>query len=254
MIPKEALIKRAWFRFYAELNDFLPPERRMVACEHRFIAAAPVKDMIESLGVPHTEIDLILANGQSVDFTYVAQAGDRISVYPVFEALDIAPLVRLRPQPLREPRFVLDTHLGRLAGYLRMAGFDVLYRNDYGDEELARVSRDERRILLTRDVGLLKRGMVTHGYFVRETAVRRQFAEVMRRFDLFRSVRPFTRCLRCNTVLEKADKTEVAGRLPPRAAELFNEFRQCPACGRVYWKGGHYRRMSEFLTSAGQLS
>jgi len=254
MVPKEALIKRAWFRFYAELNDFLPPERRMTAFEHGFIDAAPVKDMIESLGVPHTEIDLILANGQSVDFTYVVQAGDRISVYPVFEALDIAPLVRLRPQPLREPRFVLDTHLGRLAGYLRMAGFDVLYRNNYGDEELARVSRDERRILLTRDVGLLKRGMVTHGYFVRETAVRRQFAEVMRRFDLFRSVRPFTRCLRCNTALEKAEKAEIAGRLPHRAAELYDEFLRCPECGRVYWKGGHYRRMREFLAAAGQLS
>jgi uncharacterized protein with PIN domain len=247
------IVKSAWFRFYAELNDFLPPERRMAAFERRFIDSAPVKDMIESLGVPHTEIDLILANGKSVDFSYVVQDGDRVSVYPVFEALDITPTIRLRPQPLRESRFVLDTHLGRLAAYLRMVGFDTLYRNDYGDKELAGASRDEGRILLTRDVGLLKRTAVTHGYFVRETAVRRQFVEVMRRFDLFRQARPFTRCLRCNTLLEKVSEEEIADRLPPRAAALYHEFRRCPGCARVYWKGGHYDRMREFLEAAGRL-
>jgi uncharacterized protein len=247
-------MKHAWFRFYAELNDFLPPERRLIAFEHGFIDLAPVKDTIESLGVPHTEVDLILANGQSVDFSYVVRDGDRISVYPVFEALDITPLVRVRTEPARQSRFVLDTHLGRLAGYLRMAGFDTLYRNDYADAQLAAISHDEHRILLTRDVGLLKRGMVTHGYYVREIAVRRQFAEVMRRFDLYRAARPFTRCQRCNGVLETVPKAEIAARLPPRTAELYDEFRQCPGCGRLYWKGGHYRRMREFLTSAAQVS
>lgn len=248
------MVKSAWFRFYAELNDFLPAERRMTSFERKFIDAASVKDMIESLGVPHTEIDLILVNGKSVDFRYTVRDGDRISVYPVFEGLDISPVTRLRPQPLRESRFVLDTHLGRLATYLRMAGFDTLYRNDFADDELAAVSRDERRILLTRDAGLLKRAAVTHGYFVRETAVRRQFAEVMRRFDLFRQARPFTRCLRCNTILQVAIKEEIADRLPPRAAELYHEFLRCPGCDRVYWKGGHYERMREFLADAGRLS
>ncbi len=240
---------RADFRFYAELNDFLPPGRRARAFSHDFIDAATVKDMVESFGVPHTEIDLILANGESVDFTYTVRDGDRISVYPVFEALDIAPLARVRPEPLREPRFVLDTHLGRLAGYLRMAGFDTLYRNDYGDEELARISGEEGRILLTRDRGLLKRSMVTHGYSIRETAVRRQIVEVLRRFDLFRLARPFVRCMRCNALLAPARPEEVAARVPPEAARLHNEFLACPGCGRVYWKGGHYRRMRAFLES-----
>ncbi|MGA2591083.1 MAG: Mut7-C RNAse domain-containing protein [Bryobacteraceae bacterium] len=248
------LIKCARFRFYAELNDFLPAERRMVAFAHIFVDAAPVKDMVESLGVPHTEIDLILVNGQSVDFSYIVRDGDRISVYPVFEALDITPLIRLRPLPLREPRFVLDTHLGRLAGYLRMAGFDTLYGKDCDDEELARISRDAGRILLTRDIGLLKRGMVTHGYYIRETAVRRQFPEVIRRFDLSGATRPFTRCLRCNAMLDAVARAEIAAQLPPRTAEFYDEFRRCPECRRVYWKGGHYRRMREFLASAGQLS
>ncbi|MEK7405630.1 MAG: Mut7-C RNAse domain-containing protein, partial [Acidobacteriota bacterium] len=146
----------AHFRFYGELNDFLSPERRMTAFPHSFELPAPVKDMIEGLGVPHTEVDLILANGESVDFSYVVRDGDRISVYPVFESLDITPLLRLRERPLRQPRFVLDAHLGKLAAYLRMLGFDTLYRNDYQDPELVALAARDKRILLTRDVGLLK--------------------------------------------------------------------------------------------------
>ncbi len=238
---------RALFRFYAELNDFLPPDRRFRAFARDFINAAPVKDMIESLGIPHTEIDLILANGESVDFSYVVRDGDRISVYPMFEALDIAPLLRVRPRPLRDPRFVLDTHLGRLAAYLRMMGFDSVYRNRAGDDELARVSRDERRILLTRDVGLLKRGAVTHGCYVRETGARRQLAEVMRRFDLAALAQPFRRCLRCNALLESVPKERVAASLPPGTAALYDEFFRCTGCGQVYWKGGHYRRMRALI-------
>jgi uncharacterized protein with PIN domain len=240
-------LAQALFRFYAELNDFLPVERRFVEFAQDFLDIATVKDRIESLGVPHTEVDLILVNGNPVDFTYRVADGDRISVYPVFEAFDIAPVTRLRPEPLRDPRFVLDIHLGRLAAYLRLIGFDTLYRNCYADEQLAAISRDEHRILLTRDVGLLKRSAVTHGYFVRQTEVARQISAVVARFDLCRRVRPFTRCLRCNTPLEDVDKASVAAELPPRTAELYTEFRRCPRCRRVYWKGGHYRRMRLIL-------
>jgi hypothetical protein len=190
MVPRQLAVKCASFRFYAELNDYLPLERRMTAFEYRMVEAVPLQDTIASLGVPLREIDLILANGQSVDFSYVPRDGDRISIYPVFEALDIAPLVRVRPEPLREPRFILDARLGRLAVYLRAAGFDTLYRRDIGNEELARISRDERRILLTRDSELLERTDITHGYVVRDTTIRRQWDEVMRRFDLFRLARP----------------------------------------------------------------
>jgi len=234
-------------RFYAELNDFLPMELRFQELSYGFLDVATVKDRIESYGVPHTEVDLILVNGEPVDFTYRVQDGDRVSVYPVFEAFDIAGLTRLRPEPLREPRFVLDTHLGKLAAYLRMVGFDTLYRNCCTDEQLAAVSRDERRILLTRDVGLLKRSAVTHGYFVRETDSRRQLAEIVRRFDLARLMLPFSRCMRCNGALRSAAKEEVRDRIPPGAAELHEEFRQCGECGRVYWQGGHYRRMREWV-------
>ncbi len=238
---------QAEFRFYAELNDFLPEARRYVPFVHHFHARASVKDMIESLGVPHTEIDLILVNGESVDFSYIVQDGDHISVYPVFESFDITPVLRVRPRPLREPRFVLDTHLGKLAAYLRMMGFDALYRNDYEDAELACISRDERRTLLTRDRGLLKRSMVTHGYCVRSTHPRQQIIEVLRRFDLLRMVEPFKRCIRCNGPLEPVDKMAIADRLPPRTRRYYDTFRICRDCGQIYWRGSHYERMQRFI-------
>jgi hypothetical protein len=205
--------------------------------------------MIQALGVPHTEVDLILVNGQSVDFSYLVQDGDCISVYPVFEAIDITPVVRVRPQPLREPRFVLDVHLGRLAGYLRMLGFDTLYRNDYADQELAHISSSQGRILLTRDRGLLKRSIVSHGYCLRATNPRQQLAEILRRFDLYWLIKPFQRCIRCNSLLQPVEKARVINRLPPQIQSDYDddEFRLCQSCDRVYWPGSHYDRMREFI-------
>jgi uncharacterized protein with PIN domain len=225
---------KADFRFYAELNDFLPSSRRYVTFAHSFQLRASVKDLIEAQGVPHTEVDLILVNGEPVDFSYLVREDDRISVYPFFESLDITSLVRVRPEPLPEPRFVLDTHLGRLAAYLRMLGFDTLFRNDFADEELALISSREHRILLTRDAGLLKRSVVTHGCWVRETNARRQVIQVLRRFNLFDVIAPFLRCLRCNGLLEPVRKEDVLDRLPPRTKHLYEEFRLCPACGGLY--------------------
>ena len=240
-------MKRAYFRFYAELNDFLSLARRQVGFVHSFEGRVSIKDAIESLGVPHTEVDLILVNGESVDFSYLVQEGDRVSVYPVFESIDISPLVRVRPRPLREPRFVLDTHLGRLMAYLRMLGFDTLYQNDYMDQELAQISRREGRILLTRDRGLLKRSIVTHGYCVRETDPRRQLVEVLRHFDLFGAIEPFRRCIRCNGLLRPVSKRVVSDRLPPKTQQYYDEFRICQDCDQIYWKGSHYQRMQQFV-------
>ena len=240
-------MKHAAFRFYAELNAFLPPGRRMVSFDHPFLLSGSVRDMTEALGVPHTEVDLVLINGESVDFSHPVQDGDRISVYPVFESLDITPLVHVRPRPLRQTRFVLDTHLGKLAVYLRMVGFDTLYRNDYADETLARISSGEGRILLTRDRELLKRSMVTHGYWLRATDPRQQLVEVVRRFDLFRAIAPFQRCLRCNGLLEPVAKHAVSDRLQPKTRAYYDEFSICRICDRVYWRGSHYRRMQRFI-------
>jgi len=239
--------KQVDVRFYAELNEFLALWRRGGATPYTFEVSGSVKDMIETLGVPHTEVDLILVNGEPEDFTYRLRNGDRISVYPVFESIDISTLVRCRPQPLRESRFVADTHLGRLVRYLRMLGFDTKYRDDTQDGELAATSSEERRILLTRDRGLLKRSVVTRGYCVRATDPREQLREVLRRFDLSAAVAPFSRCVHCNSLLRPTHKELISDRLPPKTGQYYEEFHVCPGCERIYWKGSHYRRMQRFM-------
>lgn len=237
----------AWFRFYEELNDFLPAHRRKVRFAHRFSRRASIKDMIEALGVPHTEIELLLVNGNSVDFTHIVSNGESISVYPVFESLDIRPVLKLRAEPLRKTRFVLDGHLGRLARYLRLLGFDTLYRNDYRDEELAEISASRQRILLTRDRRLLHRSIVTHGYFIRETRPLLQTSEVLRRFDLYADIKPLCRCIRCNGMLTVVGKEQIAHRLEPKTRRYFDEFRMCRDCRQIYWRGSHFRKMRDLI-------
>jgi len=237
----------AFFRFYAELNTLLPVNDRFQEIAQVFKGSQTVKHLIESLGIPHTEIDLILVNGNPVDFSFIPMEGDHISVYPVFESFDILTLIRLRPIPLRDSRFVLDGHLGRLAAYLRMLGFDSLYRNDFSDEELAQISENEKRILLTRDRGLLKRSKVTHGFLLTPRDPRQQLLAVIHRFDLVSSFKPFARCLACNGILENVSKEAVVNLLEPRTKQYFEKFKQCADCGKIYWKGSHYERMLGFI-------
>ena len=244
---------QAELRFYEELNDFLMPALRKVAFSHEFARRASVKDMIESFGVPHTEVDIILVNGHSVDFSYIVQDGDHISIYPVFESLDISPLLRLRPAPLRSPAFVLDSNLGRLARYLRLLGFDCLYQNDFNDETVATIADQEQRIVLTRDRALLQRKIITRGYFVREVRPRLQVKEVLARFDLYRLVKPFNRCIRCNGDLQAVDKQTIEGRLEPKTRQYFDSFRICTACGQIYWQGSHHARSLRLIEELTKL-
>lgn len=242
-------MKKARFRFYEELNDFLPVEHRKITFPYHFNGRPSVKDAIEAIGVPHVEVDLVLVNGQSVDFTWHIRDGDRISVYPVFESLDITDITRLRPQPLRETRFILDVHFGGLARYLRMLGFDTAYDNSWDDNEIIETAVREHRIILTHDVELLKDGRVTHGYWVRSNGTHNQVREVFDRFDLRKLVKPFSRCLVCNALLRAADRDEVEDRLPFDTLLIYDEFHECQSCGRVYWKGSHYDNMKLFLES-----
>jgi uncharacterized protein with PIN domain len=235
--------RRAEFRFYAELNDFLPRRHRFATVTRAFDGEASVKDLIEAAGVPHTEVDLVIVNGHSVDFAYRVRDGDRIAVYPVFEAFDIAPIAAVRALPLREPRFAADAHLGTLARHLRLLGFDTSYDRDWADAALAATAHAEHRIVLTRDVGLLKRNLVTHGLFVRATDPRTQILDVARRLQLLSRVRPFTRCLECNGVLAAVSKHDVAGTVPERAWRCHEEFMRCAHCARVYWAGTHHQRL-----------
>jgi len=245
--PAGSRLARACIRFYAELNDHLLPSDRYREVEKTFFVSPTVKDAIESFGVPHSEVELIVINGESVGFGQLLHDGDRVAVYPVFESVDVTPELRVRERPLRDLKFVLDVHLGKLAGYLRMLGFDVVYRNDASDPELVRISSEEQRVLLTRDRGLLMHSAITHGYWVRATDSRRQAAELVRRFDLKSAFDPFSRCIACNTLLHRVEKAAVAERLQPRTAEVFQEFLRCGGCGRIFWKGSHYRRMRQWI-------
>ncbi len=242
----------AEFRFYEELNDFLPPERRRTSFAYSVAGTRSVKDAIEAIGVPHTEVDLILVDGLSVGFDRVLRGGERVAVYPVFERLDIAPLQHLRPRPLRRPRFVLDVHLGKLARHLRMAGFDCLYRNDYRDCDIVTAALTEQRIILTRDKGLLKQRLVTHGYYVRYTESEKQLGEVVRALQLEAGLRPFTRCRECNAPLREVPKAEVTARLPEKARAAYQRFRLCSGCRRVYWEGTHFERLRRLLQLAAE--
>jgi uncharacterized protein with PIN domain/sulfur carrier protein ThiS len=237
-------MSQAEFHFHAELNDFLGLARRGAAVTYRFGGRVSIKDTIESLGVPHTEIEAIVVGSTVVDFAYIVRDGDRVEVFP-----SPAPTAHatLRPPFPGQPRFVLDTHLGQLASYLRMLGFDTLYRNDYPDEELARIASQEPRILLTRDRGLLKRSIVTYGRFVRATDPRLQVVEIVRRYQLAGWKMPLRRCLACNGLLRPVRKEDVLDRLALNTRNYFHEFSQCESCGRVYWKGSHYDRMRRFV-------
>lgn len=238
---------RIELRFYEELNDFLVPSLRKIEFSHYLDRKASIKDIIESFGVPHTEVEIILVNGVSVDFSYIAQDKDRISIYPMFESLDVSPLLRLRPKALRTPRYVLDCNLGRLARYLRLLGFDCLYRNDYDDKVVAKTSSEQQRTVLTRDRALLKRKIITHGYFIRETKPRLQVTEVLQRFDLYRSITPFSRCTHCNGELQDVSKQAIESRLEPLTKKYYDRFRICTACRQIYWQGTHHRRAQRFV-------
>lgn len=236
------------FRFYGPLNDFLPWQWRGSRFAHALRGPASVKDVIESLGVPHPEVDIIIVNGQPADFAYRMQDGDEVAVYPVFHRVDITGVRRVGTDPPQPVRFVLDVHLRKLAALLRLAGFDTLLRAE--DAEVANVSAAEGRVALTRDIGLLKRSVIQHGYWIRQTNPELQLVEVLQRFDLAERMDPFVRCMECNTLLVPVDVDTVAERLPPGTRECFSRFHRCPGCDRIYWQGSHYDRLVRLLAGA----
>jgi uncharacterized protein with PIN domain len=239
--------KKIHIRFYEELNDFLPKNKRKTTYILEISSHQNIKDIIEAEGIPHAEVDLILANDESVGFEYRPAEGDRFAVYPVFESLDISSITRLRPKPLREIKFILDVHLGKLVRYLRMLGFDCYYRNDLEDDFIVEKSLEQKRIILTRDLQLLKNGRVTHGYFVRSTDPKKQLVEVIKRFDLKKFMDPFSICMECNGRLKKADKSKIEHKLEEGTRSSFDIFYQCEECEKIYWAGSHFEKMQNLI-------
>ena len=235
----------ATFRFYEELNEFLPREHRKRDIPYPFKGKPSVKHAIEAHHVPHTEVELILVNGEPVGFDHPLADGDRVAVYPVFEGLDISPVLKLRPAPLRNTAFILDVHLGKLAKRLRMLGFDAAFDWRLDDRGIIRRALAEHRIILTRDRRLLHARVVTHGCHIYSQEPTEQMGQVLRRFDLYRNIQPFTRCLTCNGCLEDVSKEEILHLLEPKTRLYYDVFRRCGGCGQIYWKGSHFKGLEE---------
>ena len=225
----------AYFDLQPDLQFFLPRDKRNITIALAFKGRQSLKHLIESLGVPHTEVDQVTVNGQARSLDGVPHNGDRIEVRPAAPGCPV------------EARFLLDSHLGRLAAYLRMLGFDCLYDNDYHDDGIADILAEDPHILLTRDRRLLMRKVVQSGYCLRSLEPSEQLVEVVRRFDLSGKTTPFHRCLRCNHPLEPVNKNTVLDRLQPLTKRYFDEFHLCPACNQVFWKGSHFERMQTLI-------
>jgi len=240
-------MSEAIFRFYEELNEFLPKQRRKTDFQVDFKGRRTIKDMIEALGVPHTEIDLILINGKSVDLTYRLQDDDRVSVYPVFESLNIKNVTRLRKIPLRKTKFIADIHLGDIVKYMRVLGFDVYFKPSLFTQKIIEISKKENRIILTKSRRLLKIKEVTHAIFIRPGTTAEQIKKIVDFLDIKDSIKPFSRCLRCNNLVKSVSKESIADRIPPKTREFCDQYTYCDLCDKIYWNGTHFIKMNKAI-------
>lgn len=233
----------AYFKFYGTLNDFLSPLKKETWITYGFTNAPAVKDAIEAIGVPHPEVQEIRVNGWVAGFYYPLQPGDHVAVFDYSKER----VNNLLPAPAVANAFVLDVHLGKLARALRLLGIDSAYQNNFSDQDIARIAQTEGRVVLTRDIGLLKHKVIQKGYWLRSQQLEAQLAEVIQRFDLGPLFQPFSRCIACNGAIEPVAKQSVLKKLPPDTIKYFHQFYQCPNCGRVYWKGSHFDKMQRLV-------
>ncbi len=228
-----------------DLDFFLASRTRGGKVERRLGEKTSVKDVIESCGIPHPEIDLIVVNGKAVDFAYALTADAEIELYPPEIQSSKFREKRLQVFTIRE--FVADGHLGKLVRDLRLLGIDVVYDPAAEDRQLVAIASRNSRALLTRDRRLLMHAAVKHGYYLRSQNPLEQTIEVLRRFDLGSILSPFSRCLRCNALLEPAEKEKVIDHLEPLTKIYYDQFRRCTGCAQVYWSGSHFTKLQKRL-------
>jgi uncharacterized protein with PIN domain len=232
-------------KFHGDLAFFLKSKEARGIVQRALAEKSSIKDVIESCGVPHPEIDLILVNGQPVDFKYRLDHDAEVDVYPVASPPDLLPEKRLQARGLK--KFLADGHLGKLVRDLRLLGLDVLYDPDAEDRQLLQLAKTSDRALLTRDRLLLMHAVVQHGYYLRSQDPLEQTVEVVRRFELSSAVEPFTRCVRCNAPLQQVEKSEVLQKLEPLTKIYYEHFRRCTGCGQIYWAGSHFSKLQKRL-------
>jgi uncharacterized protein with PIN domain len=240
-------MNNVFFRFYEELNGYLPEGKGKVWFEYVFSGAVSIQEVFQAMEIPTDEVDLILVNQESRGLDYTLHDGDRISVYPVFELFDLSGISQVREKPLRNPRFICDVHLGRLCKYLRMLGWDTLYSNQYSPDEIIAIARQEKRIILSRSYQLTRHKEVTHSYWIWSPDPLVQIKDLIRKMDLSNLTNPLTRCLNCNHKIVPIEKQKILNRLQAGTAQYFKEFFICPACDQIYWEGSHYENMFDFI-------
>lgn len=227
-------------QFAPELALFVPHGRRGEATPLTTDGVSSLGHVVESAGVPLTEVGALRVDGRELPRSYVPAAGDSVRVDPV-----------TRPQqvPGAPLRFLLDVHLGTLARRMRLLGVDTAYEStDIGDPALATRSATEKRVMLSRDRGLLHRRELWAGAFVYSTRPDDQLHDVLDRFRP--DLRPWTRCTACNGLLRAATREEVADRLESGTRRSYDVFAQCEECGRAYWKGAHHEQLEAIVANA----
>lgn len=227
---------------HGSLNDFLDkglsdPTRLTISFE----LSPSVKDLMESKGIPHTAVFRVLVNGAPESADYNVVPDDEIEVFPM-EEVDPDELETIFSSP---PAFIADSHLAKLGRDLRLLGIDTLINEDKEDAEIIRLSNNEKRMILTRNLNLLRHGSTQYGYWVRSEDPDQQLDEVLSRFDLFEMIQPFSRCMACNGMLDEVSPEEVREEVPPKVREWCDQYHRCKDCGKVYWKGSHYDKLKE---------
>lgn len=205
---------------------------------------ASIKDIIESLGVPHTEVGKILVNGVEVGFSHIPRSSETLTICSISPPFDITRKTRLRPHSFDMIRFVADVNVGKLAKLLLRLGFDTEYSNAFSDEAVAEIASRNKRVVLTRDTSLLKRKKVIFAKRIRQERPESQLKEVLEYFGLDKGPFEFlSRCTTCNRKLQPIQKQTVIHRLKPKTRKYYDTFKICPGCSRIFWQGSHYDDM-----------
>jgi len=233
--------------FSDDLDDFVQQKQDCGGVHYPLVRRASIKNIIESLGVPHTEIGAIRIDGEAVDFNFIPGETLKCHIHGIQTPFDVTVPSILRPRPLAKIRFLVDVNVGKLAPLLRMSGIDASYAPHTSDKEISIMAEEDGRIILSRDLGLLKRRRVEFGRYIRSVYPYDQLAEVFSFFGLAGQYRPFSRCLRCNRRLIPVQKGAIRSRLEPKTWKYYDRFNICPGCSRIYWQGSHLDEMKKRL-------
>lgn len=239
------------FHFHEAFFIFLNRINKKLKIVYGLDRRASIKDIIESLGVPHTEVGKILLGNQEIGFNFIPEESVDLSIFPITPPFDVLNASLLRPEPLDKISFIVDINVGKLAPLLRVLGMDAKYSDGLTDNEISLVAEQERRIVLSRDTHLLKRKQIIFGRMIRSIYPYDQLEETISFFGIKGPFKMFSLCLRCNRELFQVNKEDILHRLEPKTKKYFNSFKMCPECNRIYWRGSHHENIKRRLKDVG---